>query len=118
MKKPTEGQYELAKEVWLDFCEGSLASYAFEPHPFQRAYEDYQDKHGEITSDQSELLDLIREAIVFGIQATGYESETDESFNTLVQVCRNRLHEADSPNSIADTPGYIQLEIPGLDLQG
>lgn len=110
MKKPTEKQYELAQEVWLDFCEGSLSNYAYEPHPFLKAYEDYQEKYGEITTNHGELLDLITEAIAFGVQATGYESSTNESYEALVSVCRDKL--------ASIYPSYTQLEIPGLELLG
>jgi hypothetical protein len=62
MLKPTETHEQIASEIYQDFCEG-----AAENSPFQKAWDAYEEKHGNIVTGSLEE-NLVYQAILYAIQ--------------------------------------------------
>lgn len=63
MLKPSKQHKEIADEAYQDFCESG----GLDNHPFQEAWDAYQEKYGSIQVG-SEVETLVYQAMLYAIQ--------------------------------------------------
>lgn len=63
MLQPSKRHKEITDEIYSDFCESG----GLDNHPFQDAWDSYQEKHGNIVVG-SDLENLIYQAMLYAVQ--------------------------------------------------
>lgn len=110
MLKPTKEHYNLANEIYLDFCEDHLGD-----HPFQQAWDEYEVNICPIEVG-SHADKLVLESIAFGVQQASPEKPAQAKFTKTVE---NVPLPAEVIAAVkAYQKGLLSLEDLGMELRG